>query len=434
MKRYLLLLLLLWRSAALPAAEVKILCTADLHGELARFSALLPAMRRAAGKDALLIDLGDLSQGNFEVARAGFPVMIEALNRAGYEMRVPGNHDFEISPDGFAGEFTAFRGTTLGADWSFGGIGGVPWRLVERGGVRCAVIGLTDPKMPQRTAPDRQCRFEDPISALSKTMKEVRRSRPDVVVLARHAGMRGYGPPLTKLLGEFPEIAVVLGAHSHEEHPGEAVAGAWFVQPGARAASAAMVTVTVDDRSRRITGIVSRLLRPDFASPAPELAELAERIRREAPEERRFPPNSMRWHELLAAALRSAAGADAALTSYRGESGFPAPRTEQELFRRLPYRDEVLCFRLSPQEYRELCRAERMRLRRLSSHLAVSGLPPERAAREVTLAVREFSALSCPRLRSMLEEKPARWRRIPGTVRELCREFLLSGGREPRPR
>lgn len=439
MKRFLFIFCLLLRVTALTSAELRILCTADLHGELARFSALLPAMRRAAaGGDTLLIDLGDLSQGNFDVANAGFPVMTEALNRAGYELRVPGNHDFETDVPEFAAEVAAFRGTTLGADWSYGGISGTPWKLVERGGIRCAVIGLTDPKMQFRTAPDRQGRFTDPFTALTQTMREVRRANPDVVVLARHAGLQGFGGPLAKVLGEFPEIRIVLGAHTHEEHPGEEIAGAWYLQPGARASSAAMVTVTVDDRSRRVVNITSELIRPDPLAPDPELRKLSEEIHRRTLTLRRrhFPTNEKRyWQEILSETLRTAAGADAALSTCGTKAtSLPAPRTEAELFGRQPYHDGILCFRLSGQEYRELCRAERKRLRKYSSLLVVAGIAPERASAEITVAVSEYFATTSPMLSGIMRRDASRWRRVPGTVRDRCREFLLNGAREHRPR
>ena len=440
MKRFVLIFVLLCRFAALPlpAAELRILCTADLHGELARFSALLPAMRRAAGGNALLIDLGDLSQGNFETANAGFPVMVGALNRAGYDLRIPGNHDFECSIPEFAAEFADFRGTTLGADWNYGGIGGTAWQLVERGGVRCAVIGLTDPKMPFRMAPDRGGRFADPFTVLPQVMREVRRANPDVVVLARHAGLQGFGGPLAKVLGDFPEIHVVLGAHTHEEHPGEEVAGAWFVQPGARAASAALVSIVVDDRSRRIVGITSQLIRPDPAvSPDPELRKLSEELHRRSGElrSRRFPANRRSHQEIVGTALRRAADADAALLTCRAKAPeFPAPRTEAELFARQPFHDGVLCFRLSAEEYRELCRAERGRLRKNALRLVISGTAPERAEDTVNVAVSEYFATSSPLLTRILPDGDRRWRRIPGTVRDICRESLLNGGTEPPPR
>ena len=432
MKRFLFIFLLLLRFAAvsLAAAELRILCTADLHGELARFSALLPAMRRAGGDHALWIDLGDLSQGNFDVANAGFPVMVEALNRAGYDLRVPGNHDFETGIPDFAAEFAAFRGTNLGADWNYGGAAGIPWKLVERGGVRCAVIGLTDPKMSFRMAPDRQGRFLAPFSALAAVMPEVRRAKPDLVVLARHAGLQGFGGPLAKLLGAYPEIHIVLGAHTHEEHPGEEVAGAWYVQPGARAASAALVTVTVDDRSRRIVGITSKLLRPDLAAPDPGTRKLCEEIQRHSSElrQRRFPRSSRSHQEILGAAMLHAAGADAALSSCRDKAlNAPAPRTEAELFARQPFHDGILCFRLTGEEYRALCRDERRRSRKYSLRLVVTGVAPEQARGELQVATSEYFATNCPTLSRILSARGVpRWRRIPGTVRDLCRRELLS--------
>ena len=134
----------------LAGAELEILCTADLHGRLEKMPSL-GSVLRTGGAEALRIDCGDTVQGSSISRHSNGKGMIALLNLFGCDVWVPGNHDFEFGRDNLLGLVRSFQGAVLAADWKDPAAG--KWKLFERNGVRCAVIGMTDPKMAQRVLP-----------------------------------------------------------------------------------------------------------------------------------------------------------------------------------------------------------------------------------------------------------------------------------------
>ncbi|MDD3886982.1 MAG: metallophosphoesterase, partial [Victivallaceae bacterium] len=251
-------------TAASPASGevIELRCVSDLHGEALRFARLRQALEPDNPK-LIRIDAGDTMQGTFESEFTRGRVMTDLLNRFNFDVWVPGNHDFEFGFAPLADAARGFRGHTLGNGWSWFALRPESWTLLRRDKSTVAVIGLTDPAMPRRMLPGDGATFEPPAIALRRIMPEIRKADPDLVVLVWHNGLYSSIGSLGRFLREFPEIDLVIGAHSHEEHPGESVGRAWFVQPGSRAHAAAAIRAEIDDRTRRVRRISSRLLRPE---------------------------------------------------------------------------------------------------------------------------------------------------------------------------
>src|SRR5688572_24708545 len=157
------------RAAAGPErVELVVLGTTDVHGRLlphdyftgrevdyglARVTTLVDSIR-AAEPHVLLLDSGDLLQGNpltyyhGVVAPADTHPVIHAMNRLGYDAAALGNHEFNYGLDvlGRALEVAAFP--FLAGNVFVAGTDSLAfpaWTLVERGGVRVAVLGFTTP-------------------------------------------------------------------------------------------------------------------------------------------------------------------------------------------------------------------------------------------------------------------------------------------------
>lgn len=229
----LLLLPLLLLAALIPArsAELELYCTTDLHGHADRLAALGGALRQ--GGDAVLrVDVGDTAQGTLLSQFSGGRIMIESLNALNFDCWIPGNHDFELGFDRFRALAENFRGVTLGGEWRWNGLSGIPWKLFRKNGVSAAVIGLSDPKMPHRVLPTDGSRFDTPYAALERIMPEIRAAAPDVVILFWHNGLYSSIGSMGNFLRRFPEIDLVVGGHSHQEHPGERAGHVHFVQTG----------------------------------------------------------------------------------------------------------------------------------------------------------------------------------------------------------
>ena len=415
-----------------PGGEVEILCTTDLHGcvhaRAEEFAALAPLLRKNPA--AIRIDCGDTLQGTLLSRLSGGRIMISLLNELEYDVWVPVNHDFEFGPEPLVSAAREFRGATLGAEFARDGFRPGAWTLLARNGYRIAVTGMTDPKMPSRLLPGSGWSFESNRDALRRIMPEILAAEPDLIVLAWHSGP--YTPPGTmfRFLAEFPEIDLVLAGHSHEEEPGRGISGAWFVQAGRYAGCFARITAEFDDRNGRLLRIRSELVRPDPSQPPdagttrvlePFLRAyrpVAEKVLAVTEQPLRLPEkgdNTAPICRLGAEAMRDATGADAALFSVSAlpEIGIPAEVTNAELFRLLPYENELCTVKLTGEEFARLVKEIGAASRRGRSVFRFSGVdvecraeggrhvpaPPEK----LTLAVTAYTLTVTPVLKQKLE-------------------------------
>lgn len=440
----------IWWLPVLAAGELRIIVTSDIHGELGNFAVLAPAIRAAAEeKPSLIVDLGDTVPGTFYSEYAENSTgMAEALNRAGAELWVPGNHDFELAPESFRDFVRRFKGAALGGDWSFAGVSGRPFVVVERGGVRCAVIGLTDPKMPFRVLPGSDMTFRSPDAVLDELLPRINAARPHVVVLAWHNGLySGVADPRT-LLRRHPGIGVVLGGHSHQEHPGVRLGGGvLYVQPGAYGRAAGVIDIVTDDLYDRVDHITSRLIRGDPRAPDLGLAAFKRRLKSgcNGLRSRRlgsFPPARSRVLQagsLCAEALRGAALADASviwLDAEVPEFRQPGELTAGDLYALLPHRDAPCTLTVTRDELTAFVAEHEQQLRRRKRQrmLFGAGIQIRRrpdggtshidAPERFTLAVSEYLIAESRVLRPLVDLPERNFRRIGGNERDLIADYL----------
>ena len=446
----------LYFAAALYAGELRIIFTSDLHGRLRNYAVLATAIRENSTPDTIVIDAGDTVSGVFaaEYAENGTG-MAEALNLARVELWVPGNHDFELPAESFRDFVRRFRGTALGGDWNKGGISGVPFVLIDRGGVRCAVIGLTDPKMPRRILPGTGMEFHGAYNTLRRVMPRVRALHPDAVVLVWHSGRYSASGFIGTFLKEFPGIDVVVGAHSHEENPGQRIGGnTLFVQAGAHGHAAGVIDIRTDRNDGRIIDIRSRLIRGNPLRPDRELLALHRRLESScAGMEQRFlgrfsPPlrqprigeSDSRFGRLCAEALRRSTAADAAIIwigcgDFRARSDF----TYGQLFRMLPYRNEICTLEVTRSELEALIAGEEHRTRKWRRRLFVSGIKLRRskhggtvlaeAPERLLLAVSDYVISESRVLRPLIGQPGRRWSRTGILERDAVADFMKKSGK-----
>lgn len=440
---------LLLLAALIPArsAELELYCTTDLHGHADRLAMLGGALRQ--GGDAVLrVDVGDTAQGTLLSQFSGGRIMIESLNALNFDCWIPGNHDFELGFDRFRTLAESFRGATLGGEWHWNGLSGIPWKLFRKNGVSAAVIGLSDPKMSRRMLPGSGSRFDAPYTALERIMPEIRAAAPDVVILFWHNGLYSSVGGLGTFLRRFPEIDLVVGGHSHQEHPGERAGHVHFVQTGRFAEAAGRIRITLDDRTRRILRIDSELLRPGTA-PDPEVAaaqrpfragfdRCASEIVADFPEPLKFPAAPGWDHpfsRLAAEAYRRATGADAAFFAMRRPHTGPLRQLDRaELFRLLPYESRLCTVRLDHEQLRLFLKEQAGLTAGWDQLPAFSGISltftagqeprPDAGPQQLTLAVTDYTLVSSATLRALLDRPGTEWRVFPVIERDAVERYL----------
>ncbi len=328
-------------AAGLLAAQqvtVTVLATTDLHGNLvpvdyvtgqpvARGLAKIATLIRQArngNANTLLIDCGDTIQGTplegvyQSIARSGGDAvghrpaaplagdpMMRAMNLLGYAAMTVGNHEYNVGLANLAKARQDAKFPWISANTSLARRGAerefAPYIVKTVGRVKVAVIGITTPETPMWERPENlgAYRLLPPIDAVRGAMAKLRRQeRPDVIVVAAHAGLgRNFetgapeepaGNVVYELAQKAPDLDAIVFGHSHAQLEGYLVGKVLLVQPKNGGASLARIDFTLERRpaggwtvvskkSRLIAVTAQTATAPDLMEMAKPYAEAAER-------------------------------------------------------------------------------------------------------------------------------------------------------------
>ncbi|MFN2421420.1 MAG: 5'-nucleotidase C-terminal domain-containing protein [Gemmatimonadota bacterium] len=242
--------------------------SADTVRGLARAATVVDSLRALAPGRVVLVDAGDLLQGNpltyyhGVVAPGETHPVIGAMNRLGYDAAALGNHEFNYGLDvlGRALEVAAFP--FLAGNVFVAGTDSLAfpaWTLVERGGVRVAVLGFTTPGSAiwDRRHLGGRLEFRDIVASARQAWPEAA-AASDVQIVIMHSGMGpgssydevGTGVPPEEvgaaLAEALPGLELVLLGHSHREIPSETVNGVLFAQAGRWAQALAVARIALE--------------------------------------------------------------------------------------------------------------------------------------------------------------------------------------------
>lgn len=259
-------------------AEQKILTvihTADTHcqlsknnGDWIKLGNTIDKYRAdSGGKEyTLLIDCGDTTQGSPAGSASFGKIAIKILNLLQFDTWIPGNHDFDFGIPALNSNITTFHGDTLAANLKCNELSGIkPWAMYKRNGLNIAVIGLTASSLSASLwlPESKLIRIEGSESALGRTIAELRPFKPDIIILAAHHGLYGKDDSLYSLAVKYPEVDVIIGAHTHQNNPGMKLSGAWYSQSGSHAENFGSIVIQWDTDMQKITKIYSKLIPVD---------------------------------------------------------------------------------------------------------------------------------------------------------------------------
>lgn len=390
--------------SAQDTAHVVIVATTDVHGHatgwdfvtgmaypggLTRVGSVVDSLRRRFPGQVVLVDAGDLLAGDpfaayfAAVAPQDPDPMVDALNGLAYDAEVPGNHEFDFGVRFFRRAMNGARYAVVAANL-FGADGApmfAPTTVIQRGGVKIAIGGLTTPAalVLDRGPLQGQVRIERIRSAAPALLQRLR-AEGDVSVVLVHSGMdggssydtTGVGPEhdAAVLAGLAPKPDIVIVGHSHREIRDSVIDGVHFVQPGAFARSVAVVHLSL---ARRDDRWVVTAVHAD-AVPLDREPESAALVRRLAPAKRAvsdwigqpigyaagaFPAQGARATPtplmgFIGEALRRAAHADlAAVSVYSTSGGLPAGEIRRsDVYPLYPYENTLKAVRISGAQLR----------------------------------------------------------------------------------
>lgn len=230
---------------------LRILATTDVHGaffpynfierkpmqgSLARVSTYINEQRKDFGDKLILLENGDILQGQptcyyTNYIKPELPnVAAQVVNYLKYDAATFGNHDVETGHAVYDKWIKEMNCPTLGAniiDKATGQPYVKPYTIIERDGVRVAVLGMLTPAIPNWLNEElwKGLSFEEMVSSCRKWVKVIReKEHADVIVGLFHSGWDGgistshYDEDATKKVAEQVDgFDVIFFGHDHRE-------------------------------------------------------------------------------------------------------------------------------------------------------------------------------------------------------------------------
>ncbi len=248
--------------------SIKILGTSDVHGRVmawnyaadeedksgsyAQISTLVKKIRKK-NKNVILVEVGDAIQDNWIEKFAMTPKhpIPEILNYMGYDIFVPGNHEFNFGMPTLSNILRDMKFKKLTAnlyyhenaenDTNFSKDKSRyldATTIIEKEGVKIGIIGLSTPMSAQfeeDTGYLKDFYFVSPIKETQKQIKKLKQEGANAIVVVAHMGIENEnGIPETgvrDLANAVPEIDVIVAGHMHQNIPKEIINGVLITEP-----------------------------------------------------------------------------------------------------------------------------------------------------------------------------------------------------------
>lgn len=276
--------------------DLAVVATTDVHGRirgwdyygdsaesvrgLTRAATIVDSVRAANPGRVILLDGGDLLQGNpfaYVAARATTDTVnpiIAAMNWMGYDAAAIGNHEYNYGVPYLEravrqARFPMLSANTLRPDGSHAFR---PWTIVERRGVKFGIVGATTPGVMLWDRENVRSRVTvgDIVPAVRAAVSEVKAAGANIVLVTVHSGLDepssydtiASGLPsenvAKRVAQEVDGIDLVLYGHSHKEQPELKIGRTLLVQPKNWATSVSVATLSLSREGGRWHVVGSR--------------------------------------------------------------------------------------------------------------------------------------------------------------------------------
>lgn len=231
--------------------KLKIVQTSDIHGNffpydfinrkawggsLARVHAFAEEQRKTFGENLILLDNGDILQGQPSVYYYNFidtvssHLCADMLNFMRYDAANMGNHDIETGHAVYDRWVKECNFPVLGANIINTKTGAPylpPYKIIERDGIKIAVLGLITPAIPAWLAENlwEGLQFEDMETSARKWVKIIQeKEKPDILIglfhsgrdASKNTGKWNENASLT-VAQNVPGFHIVLMGHDHRQ-------------------------------------------------------------------------------------------------------------------------------------------------------------------------------------------------------------------------
>ncbi|MEA2764282.1 MAG: 2,3-cyclic-nucleotide 2-phosphodiesterase / 3-nucleotidase / 5-nucleotidase [Gemmatimonadaceae bacterium] len=305
------------------SVDLVIASTTDVHGRvtawdyyanksetirgLTRAATIVDSVRAANPGRVILLDAGDLLQGNplayvaAKVSANRSNPIIAAMNAMHYDAAAIGNHEYNYGVPYLDSAVKQAAFPFLSANTYRVDPADVhayrPWTIVDRAGIRIGVVGATTPGVMLWDAENirGRLRLGDIVPAVRQAVQEVRAAGADIVLVTVHSGLNepsSYDTVTTgvpsenvaaRIASEIPGIDLVLYGHSHKEVRGATIGPTLLIQPKnwATSVDVAHLTVSRVGGAWRVTDKRSDLIQAAGHAEDPAVLAAAASIHRE---------------------------------------------------------------------------------------------------------------------------------------------------------
>jgi 2',3'-cyclic-nucleotide 2'-phosphodiesterase (5'-nucleotidase family) len=314
-------------SAQLPRTtepiDLVIASTTDVHGRvtawdyyanraetirgLTRAATIVDSVRAANPGRVILLDAGDLLQGNplayvaAKVSAKRVNPIIAAMNAMHYDAAAIGNHEYNYGVPYLDSAVKQATFPFLSANTYRVDPADVhayrPWAIIDRVGIKVGVIGATTPGVNLWDAENikGRLRLGDIVPAVRQAVQEARAAGAEIILVTVHSGLNepsSYdtvtsGVPsenvASRIAAEIPGIDLVLYGHSHKEVRGTTIGQTLLIQPKnwATSVDVAHLTISQVDGTWRVTEKRSDLIQAAGHSEDPAVLAATASIHRE---------------------------------------------------------------------------------------------------------------------------------------------------------
>lgn len=265
----------------LRSTETKLNGETLITGGAEWFAGYVNILERKYGDSLILLDGGDMWQGTIDSNMFLGKSVVAFYNLMPYRAVAVGNHEFDYGPEVRGGKDplgavkarmaeSHFPYVQANIFWKSGARKGQHWReknltpsvLVEAGGYKVGIIGLTTATTPAKTLPQNvaQLDFRDFLEPTQREASRLRARGAEIVLITAHEGEGQPGDPVYELLHALPKGTVdgFVGGHSHTEMH-EFVNGVPVIQSRTRGEYFGRFDLFVDQETRKVEPSLTKI-------------------------------------------------------------------------------------------------------------------------------------------------------------------------------
>jgi 5'-nucleotidase / UDP-sugar diphosphatase len=171
---------------------------------------------RARSNNSILVDGGDQFQGSLFYTYYKGKVAAEMMNKLGYDAMTVGNHEFDDGPEVLRGFIDSVDFPILMSNADYAAEEMLAGKLkkstvIERGGEKIGLIGLTPEDTDELASPGPNVTFSDPVAAVQGEVDALTAQGVNKIIVLSHSG---YAVD-QRVAAETTGVDVIVGGHSN---------------------------------------------------------------------------------------------------------------------------------------------------------------------------------------------------------------------------